>query len=451
MNKINLFLICLALSQALYGQSFQEICASSTTNGTIVDCEHFKDTLYATGFFNVICGASVGYLAKWDEGEWKPSSINITDPGHSLRVINDKLYIAKYEESIDSNWVFVYDNGDLQKVGAGVYLTTASGYSELPNIYDVIEYDGNIVACGEFDRVGEASIQGVMQWDGNSWMALGMGLSGNIPQTAPVMFPHQMMVYDDELYVVGNFRNAGGIEVNGVAKWNGTEWQKMGNGFNGTVYSIVVFEDEIIAGGSFTESDGTPLNRIAKWDGTNWGALDFGFTQISSNDFTFVHTLKVIDGELFIGGGLKEITYSDNSSERCNGIVSFVGDTLNTFMGGVPNNDIEAICKTESGQILIGGGVYGNGYSGISEQVNTSIVDHQVLAEVQISPNPFEESITIDTKMEVEQYEIIDEMGKIWARGAFENKIHLNLPSGLYFLKLIDRNKSYSVHKIIRR
>ncbi len=450
MNVITRLLFCLLIAQSLHGQPFQELCESTPTNGTIVDCQFFNDTLYATGFFSTICGESAAYIARWEIDQWRPATISLSDPGHSLRVINDKLYIARYEESIDSNWVYVYDDGMLQKVGQGVYLTTASGFSQLPNIYDIIEYDGKIIACGEFDRVGEESIQGIMQWDGTTWSALGTGLSGNIQGTAPVLFPHQLMVHDGDLYVAGNFRNAGGVEVNGIAKWDGTEWTNLGAGFDNTVYSMVVFNGEIIVGGSFTVSDGTSLNRIARWDGTSWAALDFGFTQSSVNDFTFVHTLKNIEDVLYMGGGLKEITYSDNSTEACGGIVSFDGSTVNTFMGGVAQTDIEAICPLENGQLLIGGGVFGSGYTGLAD-LSTSIVETPVEAEVSIGPNPFTNYVLVQTKAEVDQYEIIDELGRVMSSGPFKNRLDLDVPAGLYFLKLIHAEQLHSTHKIIAR
>ena len=282
MTKTLLLLIGLLCSQIVQAQSFEEVCASTNTNGTVVQCTFFNDTLYATGFFDVICGQQVGYIAKWENEEWKPAPISISDPGHALKVINGKMYIARYEESIDSNWVYVYDGNSMEKVGAGIYLTTASGFSQLPNIYDIVEYDGNLIACGEFDRVGDEEIQGIMQWDGSGWAPLGDGLDGNIQGTAQVMFPHQMLVYNSELYVAGNFRYAGGVEVNGIAKWDGTTWTNIGAGFNNTVYSMIVFNDELIVGGSFTESDGNTLNRIAKWNGNSWEALSFGFTPASS-------------------------------------------------------------------------------------------------------------------------------------------------------------------------
>ena len=96
MTKIITILLSILFSFSMNAQVVEEICVSSQTNGTVVDCHFYQDSLYATGFFNIICGEPVGYIAKWDNNEWRPSSISITDPGHSLTTINDKLYIAKY-------------------------------------------------------------------------------------------------------------------------------------------------------------------------------------------------------------------------------------------------------------------------------------------------------------------------------------------------------------------
>ena len=449
MRKIILLsFICLTNIQLLLAQSFQEICETATTNGTIVDCVYYGDTLYCTGFFSTICNEPVNYVAKWDNNEWKSSAVSISDPGHALEVIEDQLYVAKYVESIDSNWVYVYDGQALNKVGQGVYLTTASGFSQLPIIYDIIEYNGKIIACGEFDKVGQEAITGIMQWNGTNWEALGAGLEGNIINTAPVLYPHQMMVYNSELYIVGNFRYAGGEEVNGVAKWNGTEWSKMGDGFNSTIYGITVFNDEIIVGGDFTESNGVSINRIAKWDGSQWIALDFGFTTSSPNDYIFVHTLKVIDDELYIGGGLKELTYTDNSTEICGGIVAYSGSSINTFNGGVPGNDIEAIIKTNDQQLLIGGGVFGNGYSGIMD-METSIGQIKLDRDVHIFPNPFNQSIGISTEITFKEYIVFDNLGNVVNMGKYMENLSLDLMPGVYILKL-KNEYFYTTHKIIK-
>ena len=385
--KVKTLLVLLILPFFSKAQSFQELCESEVINGTIVQFEYFQEEIYATGFFNQICGNSISYLAKWNGDGWDAVSDGLTDPGHSLFPAGDTLFLAKYEESIDSNWVYIYTGGAISKFGPGVYLSTASGFSELPNIYDITRFQGQIIACGEFDRVGNQSISGIMAWNGSGWEALGNGLSGNIPNTAPVMFPHQLFVFEEELYVIGNFGQAGGITANGIAKWDGSQWQAVGNGFDGTVYAIGEYQGELFVGGAFEKNGTQSLDRLAKWDGNAWISPGFGFIPANNNDFAFVHTLKVIDEALHIAGGLKKIKYNDETTLDCGGIVSYDGNTLNTFNGGVTGNDIEAIIKRDSTTLMIGGGVFGSGYLGESVPL-TSTQELLVSENLSVFPNP---------------------------------------------------------------
>lgn len=369
----------------------EEICSDELTNGTLVNAVSFEDKHYVTGFFSHICGESSSYIAEWDGDQWMPTTWELTDPGHALRVIDDQLYVARYEESIDSNWLYVFDGATLDKMGTGVYLTTASGFSNLSNIYDVSSFEQNLVICGEFDRAGQNEISGIAQWVDGEWQPLGTGLAGNILNTAPVLFPHQLLVWEDHLYVAGNFRMAGGVEVNGIARWDGSEWTAMGAGFNSTVYGLGVFNGELYAGGDFTASGNTSLSRIAKWDGMEWVSPGFGFTGITSNDYTFVHTIQEIEGQLYIAGGLKQLVLDDGTTLACGGVIGFDGQNFETFDGGVANNDIEAILKVDD-ELLVGGGVFGSGYAGRIDLI-TSTESIPLDKDVVCYPNPVSDYI----------------------------------------------------------
>ena len=451
MKYYSLLTLFLSFSIFSFGQGFDEICPDENTNGVIVNCVEYNDTLYATGFFNQLCGFPVDYIAIWDEDEWQPAQIGITDPGHAMRVLNNQLYVVRYENSIDSNWVYVYQNGDLEKVGEGIYLTTATGqFSNRPNIYDVAEYNGNLIACGEFDRVGDSDATGIMQYDGNEWSAIGGGLSGGIQGGSPLMFPHQLMVHNNELYVCGNFRFAGGVEVNGIAKWDGTSWSNMGAGFNETVYSMIVYNDEIYAGGAFTESDGVEMNRIAKWNGTSWEPLNFGFIPLNNFNFTFVHTMTEIDGLLYMAGGLTEILFPDESTEICGGLISYDGENIDTFSGGVPDNDIEAVYKLDNGQLLIGGGVFGTGYSGLSNFIlNTSDISSKI--EVAIAPNPVDDLINISSSERITSYEVLDQSGRLVQRGEYSEMIEFLHAPGLYLIQLYEEDEYKTTAKFLKK
>lgn len=377
----------------------------------MVNCAVYNDTLYGTGFFTQICGGPSNYIAKWDGTTWVSTNIPLTEAGHQLETINNQLFIAAYVGGIDSNWVYYFDGSTLNKWGTGVYLTTASGFSELANIYDVIEFNGQIYACGEFDRVGTQSISGIMRWNGSNWEDVGGGLSGNILGAPPIMYPHQMIIHDNELCVSGNFRYAGGVEVNGIAKWNGSTWSALGSGFNSTVYGVGLYNGELFAGGDFTQSGAQTVKRIAKWNGTNWVSLGFGFEPPSQMSYSFVHTFFEANGGLFIAGGLQEIELDGGGTIPCGGIIHLAGTTISTFNGGVAGNDIEAVGETSDGEILIGGGVLGNGYVGI---LNDTLVEMYEIQESRFEayPNPMEEIVTIRCDEQIVHLKLNDVNGR---------------------------------------
>ncbi|MBK8723707.1 MAG: hypothetical protein IPL95_16060 [Saprospiraceae bacterium] len=271
----------------------------NTGNGFVDNFENYNNELYATGFFTTICGVSCNYVAKYNGTNWQPVGNGFPNAGHHLANIDNELYGVAYQPKKDSNWVYKFDGTNFIKLGEGTYLTNAVvGFSQTNNLYNLIKYNGKIIACGEFDRVGKKVIKGIMQWNGTQWDSLGSGLSGNISGTAPVMYPHDLCIYGNDLIVSGNFKNAGGQLVNGIARWDGSQWHSMGQGFNSTVYSICTFNGELYAGGDFTMTGTTTLNYIAKWNGTNWVSPGFSLYYNSNSSYTFIHTLKVINNQL---------------------------------------------------------------------------------------------------------------------------------------------------------
>ena len=397
--------------------------------------QHFGDSLYSTGFFTNLCGHNHDYVAHWDGNEWSSSSISLGAPGHSITSIGDTLYFGSYVETTDSNWVFFWDGSQIDTLGNGVYLTTASGFSELANIYDIIEFHGEIIACGEFDRVGANSISGIMRWNGQNWEGLSSGLSGSIPGGAQVMYPHQMHVFNNELYVVGNFQYAGGVEVNGIAKWDGSSWSGLGDGFNGTVYAIGEYNGELYVGGDFTANGTNPLNRIARWNGSNWESIGFGFTNPSPSDYSFVHTLFPESGGLYIAGGLKQIEYDSGGTQACGGIIHLSSAGINDFNGGVANNDIEGIAVTESNQVLVGGGVFGSSYVGIID--NTSSIGQLNSTSVEVWPNPAKDVINFESKKEIDLIRVFDNRGNLLDKFFSTEQISTKTyPSGIIILEI---------------
>ena len=100
--------------------------------------------------------------------------------------------------------------------------------------------------------------------NGITWSVLGTGLNGIVTAIA---------ISGSDIYVGGNFTQAGGVSANYIAKWNGNSWSALGVGVNGIVYALALSGTDLYVGGSFTLAGGSSANRIAKWDGSNWSAL----------------------------------------------------------------------------------------------------------------------------------------------------------------------------------
>ena len=96
------------------------------------------------------------------------------------------------------------------------------------------------------------------------------------------------------LYAGGAFTNAGGIQANHIAQWNGTNWSALGSGINGAVYALAESGNTLYAGGYFSMAGGIPASDIAQWNGSSWSALGSGVGTVAA--------LAESGGTLYAGG-----------------------------------------------------------------------------------------------------------------------------------------------------
>jgi len=450
--KKNLYtLLALCCSVAAHAQ-WTTIC--NTGNGFVVDMMSTGSAIYSTGFFTRDCGVNADYINVWDGTVTAASGTGLPDPGHRIADIAGVRYIAKYEQAVDTNWVYKWDGTDYVKFGAPLYLTTAvAGFSKTPSIYDIVQYHGDIIISGEFDWADGRHISGIARWTGTTWDSLGTGLAGYLtPAPSNVMYPHQMMVYQDTLYVVGNFVTAGGITVNGVAKWDGTQWHAMGNGFNQNVYAIAVYNGEIYAAGGFTKTGTTTMRHIAKWNGGSWVSPGFDvYTNATGFDEAYVHTLKQIGSWLFITGGFLHVTSSAGTAS-CGNIIAWDGSGVNTLSGGTPNYQIEAIAPWASNTIVVGGG-YNNDSSYVAKYDLTTLDVAQAPAmQLSVYPVPAVDALHITGIAAGARIELLDMPGRaVYSSIAGSSNVHVDistLPAASYLLRVSDA-KAGTITKLI--
>ncbi|HXG46680.1 MAG TPA: hypothetical protein VNO52_03575 [Methylomirabilota bacterium] len=140
---------------------------------------------------------------------------------------------------------------------------------------------------GLFSQAGGIAVDGIARWSGKEWSALPG--SGAMPVEA-------IIVFDDGQ---GAALFAGGSTV---ARWNGAMWAPVGGGATCCVHAFAVWNDgtgDALFVGGADEAGGKPVNGLAKWDGKTWskvgGGVDVGVSSLAVYD----------DGtgpSLFVGG-----------------------------------------------------------------------------------------------------------------------------------------------------
>ena len=194
---------------------------------------------------------------------------------------------------------------------------------------------------GDFRAAGGIIVNSVARWDGASWSALGSGTGGAV-RTLSFFDDDGAGPHAPQLY-------AGGTITNGIVKWDGTSWSPVGGGLNGTVDAFCIFDDDgagpnppaFYVGGSFTMAGGITVNGIAKWDGTSWSALGSGM----GLQFTSVYSLAVFDDDgpgpnppaLYAGGN-----FSFAGGVSAKAIAKWNGSSWSAVGGGMIANNFTA-------------------------------------------------------------------------------------------------------------
>ena len=154
------------------------------------------------------------------------------------------------------------------------------------SVYAIGSFDGQIVAGGGFrnDLVSGDELNGVARWDGTNWKSMASGLPGGV---------EALVEYGDGLYAGGYFSASEGSSVSYLARWNGTVWEPDGRP-NGPVFAFLAVPGRLVVGGDFTQL-GREAQRVAIRDDDAWRPLGDGFDAL-------VSALGYYRNEIYSGG-----------------------------------------------------------------------------------------------------------------------------------------------------
>ncbi len=281
--------------------------------------------LYAGGLWFESDGPELQRTAKWDGKTWSELGSGVDDEVFAMTVYDDGL----------GSGPLLHVAGDFLTAGGepASRIATWNGTEWTPlagggtnefiaslTVWDDGSGDGPALYVGGFfTMAGGVDATFIAKWDGVQWSPLGSGMDGGSVRA--------MAAYDDgsgpALYVGGFFTTAGGVEANGIAKWDGRQWSALpGGGIGGGppstfVLSSRVFDDglsdhpALYITGRFTSAGGVDAQNIARWDGNTWSAVGLGLHDNGQGSSPIAWALEVFDDgtgdgpALFAGGDFR--------------------------------------------------------------------------------------------------------------------------------------------------
>lgn len=191
-----------------------------------------------------------------------------------------------------------------------------------------------LYAAGRFRAIGAQAIEGVARWNGTNWSPVGGGLRN---ATA-------LAVFDDgsgpSLYAGGSFGIATGAPANTIARWNGTSWVPLSvagpTGNSETVNDLEVFDDGsgpalYVAGRIVLGA--LPSKRVVRWNGTAWSDVNNGITM--SN---LANTLGVFDA-----GAGPQIYVGFTGAGQPASVLRWNGTIWTSVSTGIANAEVRAL------------------------------------------------------------------------------------------------------------
>jgi len=299
-------------------------------SGRIFALGSYQGRVVAGGFQTLAAdGAYFDQLAILEDGTWRDVGGGVTGSVRAITEVGSDLVVAG--EFLGAGGELVrsvarWDGTDWHPFGAGLELSWALEAT----VWDVVEYQGDLYAAGDFDESGGAPVLRIARWDGSAWQPVGGGITGSFE---PKVL--DLAVYDGRLIAVGEFDTAGGVPASNIAAWDGTSWSALGSGIGGNGISVFVaepFGGELYVGGNFSTAGGSPARRIARWDGAAWHEVGGGLPDWDIS--VTVYSMAVRDDALYVGGNF--IGSETVSSSR---VIRWTGSAWEG-VGGIHGTDL---------------------------------------------------------------------------------------------------------------
>lgn len=324
------------------------------TNAVYAVFEH-EGVVYRGGWFS---------LFRWTGSEWETFGGHIGGDAGTLFAADFATYggllvVAGYFPTAGGIPVYsiaTWDGATFGALGGGV-----DG-----EIRSLVTYDGDLIAGGWFDNTGSGPAQNIARWDGSAWHPLGSGVYDSIPggSSASVW---DMVVWQGDLYVVGDFTHAGDVEVSYVARWDGSTWSDVGGGVSMIgggptgLRGVDVYDGDLVIVGALDFAGGVEAINVARWDGVSWSPVGSGPDPYGGplNERQAALAVASYKGLLYVGADFSEAVGDEAEALAVWDGVSWEPVDRGVEGGGWPFGpqvrDLEVVGGGNEASLLIGG------------------------------------------------------------------------------------------------
>lgn len=256
---------------------------------------------------------------------------------------NGELYFSDYGLNAQ---IYKLDDGITNEQGIvvdgfGVWESLGQGISNGEVNAVATNPEGFVYNAGAFGQAGGINANNIAVWDGTDWAPLGSGSNGPIYALE--------ILSNGDLVAGGSFTEIGGVSTNGVAVWNGSNWSPLGTGIDGSVLALAMDTGgDIYAGGTFETNNGTTFRNIAVWDGVQWSPLTDSTTSVVGTNNEIRSLTFDSEDILYVGGNFDEA--GGNTANR---IATWNGSNWGTLGDGT-SGFVQAI-TSDANDIYVGG------------------------------------------------------------------------------------------------
>jgi len=334
-------------------QSWQEV--GGGTNAPVHAMLSWDGHLYVGGRFTAVDGTGLQArgIARWTGSRWQA----LANPGaggngliHTMAIYQGKLIVGGDFVGIGGS-----SARNLAAYDPATHTWSSVGGGVNGPVHALCVYDGELLVGGAFTRVGltpnDRPIAFFARWDGTNWKAPDpenpshlltgsvltfaeysgrLYLGGSFPaayhnetnkaylaiwdkhteKLLPAYPPEKgpdntvlsLTVWNNKLYIGGEFQMIGGLASPHLAALNGTTYQPVpGSPTGGHVRVLLSTESYLYVGGSFTGAGGVRANRVARLSiSGHWSPLDSGIGPLA------VSALALHNGYLYAGGNFTQ-------------------------------------------------------------------------------------------------------------------------------------------------